>query len=130
MRFLHAGVADADEARFFPHFREVAAAGVAHAGAQAAHQLFDDGGNRAFVRHAAFDAFRHEFFRFLSALEVAVGGARAHRAERAHAAVGFVGAAFVKFDFARRFFGTGEQAADHDGMRAGSDGFGDVAGVA
>lgn len=36
------------------------AAHVAHGGAQAAHQLVDDAAHRAAVRHAAFDAFRHQ----------------------------------------------------------------------
>ena len=53
-----------------------------------------------------------------------------HRAERAHAAIALVRAALVQLDFARRFFGAGEHAADHHAVRAGGERLGDVAGVA
>ena len=49
---------------------------------------------------------------------------------RAHAAVGLVGAALKQLDLARRFFGAGEQAAQHDGVGAGGERLGDVAGIA
>ena len=66
----------------------------------------------------------------MPALEVAVGGTGRHRADGAHATIGFVGAAFIEFDFAGRFFSTGEQTADHHRVCTGGDGFGNVAGVA
>ena len=56
--------------------------------------------------------------------------ASAHGAERAHAAIGLVGAALVELDLAGRFLGAGEQAADHHAVRAGGDRLGDVAGIA
>ena len=111
------------------HFGNIGAAQIAHAGAQAAHQLVDDVHNRAFIRHAAFDALGHVFVRaVLFVLEIAVGRALAHRAQRAHAAVGFVGAALIELDFARRFVCAGKHAAQHHGGGASSQGFGHVAG--
>ena len=50
--------------------------------------------------------------------------------KRAHAAIGLVGGALVKLDLARRLLGAGKQAADHDGVRAGDNGLGDVTGEA
>src|SRR5690606_13072971 len=46
-------------------------------------------------------------------LEVAIGRAPRHCAERAHAAIGFEGAALIKEDFARAFIRAGKQGADH-----------------
>src|SRR5690606_23308320 len=131
--FADAGGGDADELGFGAHFFHVAATGEAHAGAQAADQLEDDGGHRAFVGHAAFDAFGHQFGGAgFDVLEVSVAGAVAlvHGAERAHAAVGLVAAALVEFDVAGGFLGAGQEAADHHGVGAGGDGLGDVAGEA
>ena len=117
--------------------RDVGAAAVAHAGAQAADQLMDHRGDAALVRDAAFDAFRHQLLAGLGVgveielvLEVAVAAAAAHRAERAHAAVFLEAAALIEDHLARALVGAGEQAADHH--RAGADGdrLGDVAGVA
>jgi len=54
----------------------------------------------------------------------------AHRAERTHAAIGLVGSALVQLDFTGGFLGAGEQAADHDRMRARRDRLGDVPGEA
>ena len=113
------------------HFGNIGAAQIAHAGAQAAHQLVDDVHNRAFIRHAAFDALGHVFVgAVLFVLEIAVGRALAHRAQRAHAAVGFVGAALIELDFARCFVGACKHAAQHHGGGACGQGFGHVAGEA
>ena len=93
----------------------------------------DDGAHRAFVGHAAFDAFGHQFFDAGGGvLEVAVGraGFAGHGAQGAHAPVGFVVAALEQFHFAGGFFGAGQQRADHNGVGAGGDGLGDVAGEA
>ncbi len=114
----------------------VRASAVAHAGAQAAHELVDHRGHAALVRDAAFDAFRHELFRTVSAfeiefvLEVPIAAAAAHGAERSHAAVFLEAAALEQDHLARALVRAGKQAADH--RRAGADGqgFGDVAGVA
>ena len=112
---------------------DVAAARVAHRGAQAARELLEDRDHAALVRHAALDAFGHELLELGGGvLEVAVGGAMAlrHGAERAHAAVGLVGSALVELHFAGGLLGAGEEAADHDRVRAGDDRLGDVAGEA
>ena len=88
---------------------------------------------RAFEWHAALDAFRHQLVGRLGAfLEIAIGRAVAtgHGAQRAHAAVGFVGAALEQFHLARRFLGTGKHGADHNGMGAGHQGLGYIPGIA
>jgi hypothetical protein len=56
----HAGTGDAHELRLGAHLFDGCAAGVAHGRTQAAHQLVDDRRQGAFVRHAAFDAFRNQ----------------------------------------------------------------------
>ena len=116
------------------HLLDGGAAAVAHAGAQAAGHLVDDGDHRALVGHAALDAFGHQLVGVRVAggrfLEVAVGAALLHGADRAHAAVALVAAALVQHDLARRLFGAGEHAAHHHGAGAGRDGLGDVARVA
>ena len=69
-------------------------AGIAHGGAQTADQLVDDGGHRALVGHLPLDPLGHQLQRvphFL--LEIAVGRAARHGADRAHAAIGFVASA-------------------------------------
>ena len=63
-------------------------------------------------------------------LEVAVGAALLHGAERAHAAIALVRAALVELDLAGRLLGAREQAAEHHARRAGGDRLGDVAGIA
>ena len=55
--------------------------------------------------------------------------ARTHGAERAHAAVGLELLAVDEDQVARRLVAAGEQRAEHDGVGAGDDGLGDVAGV-
>ena len=62
-------------------------------------------------------------------LEVAVGRAARHGADRAHAAVRLVGAALVEEHLARRLVGAGEQRADHGAVGAGGDRLGEVAGI-
>src|SRR5205085_12261364 len=85
----------------------------------------------ALVRHAALHALGHELVDVhVRVLEIAVRGALLHSAERAHAAVGLVGAPLIELDFAGRLVGAGEEGAEHYGVRAGGDGFRDVARVA
>src|SRR5665213_139319 len=116
MRFAHARAGDLDEL-----------------GARAAHQLVDDRRQRPLVGNAALDALGHQLFRGALAfgvLEIAVGAALPHRAQRAHAAVALVRAALVELDVAGRLLGAREQAAEHHARRAGGDGLADVAGIA
>ncbi|KAG1470924.1 hypothetical protein G6F57_011593 [Rhizopus arrhizus] len=125
-----AGAADLDELGLGAHVVDGGAAHVAHGGAQAAHQLVDDAAHRAAVRHAAFDAFRHQLVGGGGVLEVAVLRPLLHGGQRTHAAVALVRTALVQLGLARRFFGTGQQAADHDGRGTGGQRLADVARVA
>src|SRR5687767_5026850 len=86
VRFAHAGAGDLDELALRAQLRQRRAAGVAHAGAKPAHQLVDHPYGAALVRDAAFHAFRDQLLDVhVGVLEVAVGGALLHRAERSHA---------------------------------------------
>src|SRR5690606_30442245 len=125
-----AGAGDHHELRLAAHLLDGAAADVAHGGAQAAGELVDDAADRAAVRDAALDAFRHQLVGVGGVLEVAVLGALLHRAQRAHAAVALVAAALEQLDLARGLLGAGEQAADHHRGGTGGDRLADVAGVA
>ncbi len=82
VRFAQTGGRDADETGVFLHFSDVAAAGVTHSGAQSADKLRDHIAERAVLRHAPFDAFRHKFllgnFAFLT---VAIRRTFFHRAD-------------------------------------------------
>ena len=83
---------------------------------------------RALVGHLPLDAFGHKLQRVLDVLlEVAVGRAARHRADRAHAAIGLVGAALLQEHFARRLVGAGEQRADHRDVGAGGERLGEIA---
>src|SRR5690606_27297256 len=85
VRLAQAAVADADEARACPQRLEVAAATVAHAAPQTAHELEDHVRNRALVRHPPLDPLRDQLARVPGlALEVAVGRSLLHRGERTH----------------------------------------------
>ena len=131
MRLADAGRRDFDELRGAAHLIHRGAAAITHRRAQAAHQLGDHIDHRALVGHAAFDAFGHQLVGIgRRILEVAVGRPLLHRAQRTHAAVGLVRAALEQLDLARRLFGAGQQAAQHDRVGAGRDGLGDIAGVA
>src|SRR5947208_12257254 len=82
---------------------------------------------RPFMRHAAFNAFRHELALRFARLAVTIFAAFLHRAERPHAAIGFERAALIENDLAGTLIRAGEQRADHHGISAGGDGFSDVA---
>ena len=90
----------------------------------------DDAAHRAAVRHAAFDAFRHQLVGGGGVLEVAVLRPLLHGSQRTHAAVALVRTALVQLGLARRFLGTGQQAANHDGRGTGGQRLADVARVA
>ena len=84
--------------------------------------------DRALVGHLPLDPLGHQLQLVLDVLlEIAVGRAARHRPDRAHAAIGFVGAALVEERLARRFLGPGEQRADHHRRRARGQRLGDVA---
>ncbi|MNO76459.1 hypothetical protein D3C76_675330 [compost metagenome] len=127
----HAGAGDPHELRLGAHLFDVGTAGVAHRGAQAAHQLVDDRAQGALVRHTAFDAFRNQLLGACrGVLEVTVGGTLSlgHGAQRTHAAISLVRTTLEQFDLARRFFGTGEHRAHHHAGSTGHDGLGQVTG--
>src|SRR4030095_13253166 len=63
-------------------------------------------------------------------LEIAIGAPLLHRGDAAHAAIALVRTPLIELDLTRRLVGTGEEAAEHDRVRARSDGLGNVAGVA
>jgi len=102
---------DADELGVVAQIRDRFGAGVAHAGAQAAHELTDDRGQGAAMRNAAFDAFWNQLFVGRAALAVAILAALFHGAQRAHAAVLLVAAALVEHELTRGFVRAGEEGA-------------------
>src|SRR5580692_3972315 len=126
--FEQAGRRDADELAAFLKLGEIGRATVTHAAAQTADELVYQAGERAFVGNLAFDAFWNRLAAFRAFLRVAIRRTRFHGAQRAHAAIGFESAALIQNRFARRFFGAGEEAADHHRISSGGDGLGDVAG--
>src|SRR5919197_960918 len=131
VRFPDAGGGDLDELRARAHLVDRGAAGVTHARAQAAGELLDHPDRAAFVRHAAFDPLGHELVDVhVRVLEIAVGRALLHGAERAHAAIGLIRATLVELELPRRFVGAGEKRAEHHHMRARGDGLGDIARIA
>src|SRR6185437_9918564 len=90
VRFAHSRGRDLDELGAAAHLVDRRAAAVAHCGPYAAHELVDDRGERALVRHASLDAFGNEFFCRVvafSVLEITVARALLHRAQRSHPAV-------------------------------------------
>ena len=84
-------------ARRLGELGKIAGAGIAHRGAQAANQLVQHAAESGPYRAPALHPFRHELQRVPDLLlEVAVGRAARHGADRAHAAIGLVGAALVQ----------------------------------
>src|SRR5436190_581330 len=132
---MHVGFTDAcggdlDELAALAQLVDGGIAGVAHARAQAAHQLLDHRDRAALVGDAALHALGHELVDVhVRVLEVAIGRALLHRAERAHAAVGLVRAALIELDLTGRLLGAGEERPQHDYMSAGGDRLGDIAGI-
>jgi hypothetical protein len=116
VRLADAGRRDLDELGAGAELVDRRAAAIAHRRAQPAHQLMDDGGQRALVRNAALDALRHEALgRALpfGILEVAIGASLLHRTERAHSAIALVRPPLVELRLAGRLFRACEQAAEH-----------------
>src|SRR5258708_14565154 len=124
-----AGRGDLDEAAVLLHLGNRAVAGIAHRRAEAADELVDDVADWPLVRYAGLDALGHQLQRARDLfLEITIGRAARHRADRAHAAIGFVGAALIEEDLARRLVGAGEERAEHRAVGAGGDRLGEVAG--
>src|SRR6267154_388645 len=128
--FAQARAGDAHELRLLMEFREVARTDIAHRGAQATGELVHDVADRTFIRHLALDALGHQLERILDVLlEVAVGRAARHRADRTHAAIGLVGTALPQKHFAGRLVGAGQQGADHRDVGAGRERLRKIAGI-
>src|SRR5437879_4143626 len=111
---------NADELRVL-HLLDRRGAAIAHGLAHAADELMQDRGDRAFVGNAPFDSFRNELVDvFHVALEVTVTRrpARAHRAERAHAAVLLEPLALLKDHVAGRLIRSREDRSRHDRIRS------------
>ena len=124
------GGRDADELGAGVELRQIARPGIAHRCAQAADQLVQHAGHRALIGHLPLDAFGHELERVLDVLlEIAVGRATRHGADRAHAAIGLIGAALIEIDLAGAFVGAGEQRADHHAVGTGGKRLGEIAGI-
>ena len=60
-------------------------------------------------------------------LEIAVGAAARHRADRTHAAIGLVRAALIEEHLARAFSGPGQHRSDHHRARPRGHCLGDIA---
>src|SRR5215471_6014843 len=79
---------DADELRLLVKLREIPGADITHCRAQATGELMHDIADRALVGHLPFDALGHELQRVLDVLlEITVGRATRHGADRTHAAI-------------------------------------------
>jgi len=130
MALAQARAGDADELRLGMEFGEIAGPDIAHRGAQAAGELVHDIADRALVGHLALDALRHQLQRVPDILlEIAVGGAARYGADRAHAAIGLVGAALPQEYLAGRLVGAGQKRSDHGDIGAGGQGLGEIAGI-
>src|SRR6266567_4954192 len=131
--FAHPCHGDLDELRAAAQFIDRGTPAIAHRCADSPHELMDHCDQRSLVRHAAFDALRHELLVFSLAfgvLEVAVGGTLLHRAQRSHATIALVRTPLKKLYLARRFLGACEQAPEHHAGRTRCNGLCDVARIA
>src|SRR3546814_10814862 len=89
-------------------------AGIAHRRLHAADQLVDDIPGRPLERHLSFDPFGHQLELILDiALEIAVGRAAPHCADRPPAAVALIRTPLIEERLARCLFGAREPRADH-----------------
>ena len=128
MAFAQARAGDPHEARALLQIGDRRRAGIAHRRLHAADELVDHLTRRPLERHLPFDALRHQLELILDvALEITIRRSAPHRADRAHAAIRFVGAALIQERLARRFLGAGEQRSDHAGRCPGGKRLGDVA---
>src|SRR5699024_7947554 len=120
VRLPQAGSRDLHELGVLLQLLDGVAAGVAHTGPQAAHELVDGVAGGSLVGDAALHALGNQLLVVL--LEVAVLGAVVHGGQRAHAAVGLKLAALIDLGLAGGLLTAGQQRADHDHIAAGGDG--------
>src|SRR5437868_13820792 len=91
VRFADTRGSDLDELTTLAKLVDRRVARVAHACPQATHQLLDHPDGAALVGDASFHAFGHQLVDVhVRVLEIAIGGALLHGAERPHATVGLV----------------------------------------
>ena len=132
---LERGGGDPDEPALVLQLGDGAGADVEHRLVEAADELVGDRGQRTAVGDLALDALGDDLVVAGDlGLEVAVLGVRllataAHRAERAHPAVGLELLAVDEHDVAGRLLAPGEHRADHHRVGAGDERLGDLAGV-
>ena len=90
----------------------------------------DDIRDGPLVGHLAFDAFGHELHRIPDfRLEITIRRAACHRTQRAHAAIGLVGAALIEKHLAGAFIRARQQRADHGAGGARRERLGEIAGI-
>ncbi len=126
---------DAYEAALLLQLGDRTSADVEHRLVEATDQLVRDGGERTAEGDLSLDALGHDLVVAGDlGLEVAILGvgllaAAAHGSERAHAPVGLELLAVDEHDLAGRLLDAGQHRADHDGVGAGDQRLGDVAGL-
>src|SRR5271155_3133166 len=128
--FALARLAHPDELRPTAQLAEAMRSDVTHARLQPTDELIDIRCEGAAIRHSALDALRHDFAVGHVLLHIAVAHALAHRADGAHPAILFVGAALVEHRLARAFLGAREQRPDHHGRGSRGERLDDIAGEA
>src|SRR4051812_45138405 len=95
--FAQARAGDAHELGLAVQLRHVTRTDITHGGAQAAGELMQHGRGSTFVGHLALDTLGYQLERILDVLlEVAVGGATRHGADRAHPAISLVRTALIE----------------------------------
>src|SRR5688572_24353555 len=109
------------ERRLFTHVFDRRAADITHRRAQAAGELVHHAAQRAAIRDASFEAFRHQLVGVAGILEITIFRTLFHCAEAAHASIALVAATLEQLDLPRRFLGAGEQSADHHRRCTGDD---------
>src|SRR5882762_10767592 len=102
MAFAQSRCGDSNESALLLEFLQRCGADVTHAAPQSANKLICQRAKLAFIGHAALDALRNGFAVLRTLLRVTVGGARIHRAGRAHPAVRLERAALVENGFSGR----------------------------
>ena len=135
MRLAQARAGDAHEATVGLDLGDRGGTQVEHGLVQAADELIDHRGEGAGVGHLALDALGDDLVvggdvgLEIAVLGVGLAPARAHRAERAHAAVALELLAVGEHDLTGGLLAAGQQGAEHDGVGAGHEGLADVARV-
>src|SRR5579884_1743794 len=130
--FAQAGAGNAHEARVLLHLGDGGRSGIAHGLAQAADKLIDKRAERSLIGNARLDALGNQLrlvLRVLLKVAVLAVAALLHGGNGTHAAIVFEPLAGRDNQFARAFIHPREEAAEHDGIGPGGNGFGDIAGI-